>query len=285
MFHQGFCKGLSLQIESVESYNDCLTLCKNESRCTWFNFNKDISLCQLNENCTELDDTQTDFLTGERYCLLKPIQYNSIMVVGGDQGGTDYLADSEIVDLDVPSDCTKPADYPTATLGMVGTVANGMVLVCGGDPFPAEHYTSDCFLYDFGTGTWMSHGSMGSARAWASAVMLNESHWWITGGMNDRFDTVKSTELYDIGTKSFSPFLDLAVETENHIVLKIDDTRFFLCCGYLMFGKSYFLDLETGVWTEAPKSQYDHREGFAGTSILLLFFKRLILQYRIGDSN
>ena len=203
--------------------------------------------------------SQEDFVTGQRECPITDKEYSDIMIVGGFNGGS-YSSDVEVVAIDGDPACSKPADYPSPLDGMVGTYMGEKVLVCGGE------YTSDCFSYDFADKIWLPHGSTLVQRAFAGAVMLNESHWWITGGFNNQNNMhVFTTELYNVATNSFSPFLDLPKETGNHIVLKLDETHFFLCCGEEMNGNAYILDLETEAWMPTPiKSQFDHERGFAG---------------------
>ena len=187
---------------------------------------------------------------------LKSNTYTDIMVVGGDIG-VSYLDDVEIVSLNGTTNCMKPSDYPTESRGMVATFVNGMALVCGGFP-----YTSDCFTYDFDNGNWTRKVSMESERYGASAVMLNDSHWWVTGGWNRSF--LETTELYDLEAETFSPFIDLPDPTYQHIVFRLDENHVFLCCGGGMSGKSYILDLVEEIWTETPRSSRDHYGGFAG---------------------
>ena len=188
--------------------------------------------------------------------------YSLIMVVAGDNYSGD---DVEIVRVNGPYNGTHPRRYPLEREGMVGTFTNGNALVCGGY-YP---YEKDCYAYDFNERDWLPKGSMRQSRGFASAVMLNDSHWWVTGGFGT--GRLKSTELYSAGYNNFSSFLNLPVGTDHHIILKIDETHFFLCCGIFMYETSYILDLETEIWTEVPESQYDHYNGHAGTEYPLSF--------------
>ena len=257
------CEGTSIEIGSADSANDCLALCQNEPLCTWFNFNQELNACLLNEDCTNLDQTQQDFVTGERNCLLME-RFHEVMFLGGNNPTNGDLEDVEIVSLNGSTTCMKPTNYPTQSRGMVGTIVNEMALVCGGWP-----HTSECFSYDFDVGVWQPQGSMAERRAYPAAVMLNDSHWWITGG-NDGSTYFDTTELYNVQTNSFSPFVDLPSIVDSHVVLKLDETHFFLCCGYPLSGRSYILDLESEIWTETPRSQYDHDRGVAGMNSLPL---------------
>ena len=210
----------------------------------------------LNRDCTNFDETQQDWTTGQKDCPLASKQFKDVMIVGGDNYN-EYLDDIEIVSLNGTSSCMKPADYPLKKRGMVGTFGNGRTFVCGGSYPPI----SDCFSYDFDAGVWLPQTSMGEERGDAAAVMLNDSHWWITGGHNA--SRLQSTELYNLEANSVSPFLDLPIAADYHVILKVDETHFFLSCGSR---KSYILDLETEIWHETPPSEYDHRQGFAGKS-------------------
>ena len=270
---QGFCQGNLIHFESVDDYDGCLSLCKNEPQCNWFNYNRVTNDCLLNSDCSAIDEGQTDFVTGERDCPLNSTGYKDIMIVAGynfPDGGN--LNDTEIVSLDETSTCMKPADYPVERCGMVGTFFNGKAFVCGGW---VNVTTKDCFAYDFDSGVWTPDGKMGKRRAYASAVMLNDSHWWITGGENDS-EFYNTTELYDLATKMFSPFIEMPVDTGAHVLLKLNETHFFLCCGAYMYGKSFILDLESELWMETPQSLFDHSRGFAGVVTASFLKTRLI---------
>ena len=73
---------------------------------------------------------------------------------------------------------------------------------------------------------------------------------------------LKSTEIYNSDTKTFSSHLDLPVATDDHTIVKIDQNKYFICCGVFMSGKSFIFDDEG--WRETPKSSDDHYLGFAG---------------------
>ena len=99
-----------------------------------------------------------------------------MIVAGQHEFGLD---DVEILSISETSSCAKPTKFPSQAIGTVSTFVNEMPLVCGGFP-----YTSDCFAYDFEYRVWVSQKSLNVERAYAAEVMLNESHWWITGGEN-----------------------------------------------------------------------------------------------------
>ena len=188
-------------------------------------------------------------------------QYPDVMIVGG-KADIANINDVEMISKNGTSNCLKPSDYPTNMRGMVATLVNGNAFVCGGYAFLNDGWASNCNSYDFNTGIWTPNGSMVKERGFASAAMLNDSHWWVTGGAyGNRW---KTTELYNVEANTFELFLDLPVATEDHVVLKLDETHFYLCCGEDMHGKAYILDLSTEIWTETPLSQYDHQNGFAG---------------------
>ena len=186
---------------------------------------------------------------------------SDLLIVGGYRDEF-YIDDVEIVSIAGTSNCLKPDDYPIIAGGMAATIVAETALICGG---VAVHFTSDCFTYDFNMGLWVPHGPMGVTRAYAGAVMLNDSHWWITGGYGEEGDW-KSTELYNLEDNTFSPYIDLPVATFGHVLLKLDETHFFICCGSSgLDGKTYIFDLATEIWTETPPYQLTHVFGFAGS--------------------
>ena len=173
-------------------------------------------------------------------------EYNDVMIVGGRHEYT-LLDDVEIINLNnETSPCGKPPNFPIQADGMVGTLISGSPTLCGGYTSTGE-YTADCVSYTFSTGLWEPSESMLTERGFASGVMLNETHWWITGGYNGT-DLLKTTELFNVETWTFSPYVDLPRRTDSHVLLKIDDTRFYLCCGRDMEDVVYFFNLDTERW-------------------------------------
>ena len=63
----------------------------------------------------------------------------------------------------------------------MGTFIDGKPIVCGGF-YGQSSYESDCYYYDFEVNFWLPLGTnLPTVRAFAASVMLNATHWWITG--------------------------------------------------------------------------------------------------------
>ena len=163
------------------------------------------------------------------------------------------------------------------------TFTNGKILNCGG--WDGRGTYALCYNYNFDTQTWQpSEANMILPRGFASAVMINNTHWWITGEADIQYTIVKNslhcdlnitggqagetilvnTELYDTVDKSFSSFIDLPISSKFHNIVKINETHFFLCCGLSYSKVSYILDMSTMTWTLLGETQYNHDSGFAG---------------------
>ena len=257
---QGVCEGNSLHITTAQTSSECLSLCKDESQCNWYNFNTIVNACILNEDCTTLDSTQEDFLTGQRECPLS--DEDLVFIVGGfdDTLGTE-TSDTEIVALNNGSTTwEKPIDYPTASWGIVGTIFDEKFVACGGSP----QYNGDCFAFDFATKVWLPFGSLYNSRAFSSGVMINETHWWISGGkISGLTDT---TEIFDLASQTSTPYVQLPIPSRYHHVLKVDDDSYFFCCGEFMGKDSLIFDMKHELWIGLPQSQFSHSGGVAGNN-------------------
>ena len=81
-------------------------------------------------------------------------------------------------------------------------------------------------------------------------------------------DFLSSTQLYNIDNDETTNYVDLPVTTDVHVMLKLNESHFFTCCGHHMSGSSYIFDMSTETWTEVPRSEYDHDSGFAGKIVV-----------------
>ena len=185
------------------------------------------------------------------------------MLVGGYYKYTnDFLNDVEIVLLNNETACSKPHNYPRHLRGSYGTYAGGKPLVCGGRD---SHFgeTGDCYEYSFATDSWTWVGSTLGERAYSAGVMINDSTWWITGGMMG--SPSRTTELYDVESQTSTSFVKLPAYTDGHTVIKLNETHYFLCCGEDMDRLTYFFDMTTMAWTRTNRTVYYHDDGYAGT--------------------
>ena len=87
----------------------------------------------------------------------------------------------------------------TATL-----LANGLVLVSGGNIAEAPWHTASAELYDPATGRWTSTGEMQVGRASHAAVLMPDGKVFVAGGVTQAGFATASAELYDPATGRWS---------------------------------------------------------------------------------
>jgi hypothetical protein len=67
----GLCDGHFAGIAIVESETECTILCKDTERCEWFSYLNDTNECLLTEDCLYIDNTDPNWIHGEKDCQLK----------------------------------------------------------------------------------------------------------------------------------------------------------------------------------------------------------------------
>ena len=66
---QGECQGNLILTKPLETQEECLELCKSTKGCKWFTFlNPPEQLCILLQDCTSLDETASNCISGEQRC-------------------------------------------------------------------------------------------------------------------------------------------------------------------------------------------------------------------------
>ena len=186
------------------------------------------------------------------------------MVVGGNSAENDV----ELVDLTGQGrNCEKPQNFPGGDHGTVGTFFKGKVIVCGG----CCTYTSDCYFYNSGNGSWTEGPTMIEERSGAASVIMNDA-LWITGGTNSNGHH-SSTEIFNSSNNSFGKYIDLPVEGWYHEIIKISDKTSMLIGGQKK--DTYYFDGQ--LWTNGPnliRGRYGSQAGLVtfpnGTKMVLV---------------
>jgi N-acetylneuraminic acid mutarotase len=115
---------------------------------------------------------------------------------------------------------------PTATL-----LANGKVLVTGGDQAKSGDILASAEIYDPLTGQWTAAGAMRNARVDHSAVLLSDGKVLVAGGFGQE-DLPTNVELYDPVTGSWSPTIPLITGRTGHSAFWLADGTVVLVGGF-----------------------------------------------------
>jgi hypothetical protein len=145
----------------------------------------------------------------------------------------------------------------TATL-----LPNGKVLVVGGvNPISQQEQKATAELYDPGTGTWSSTGSLAEGRANHTATLLPNGKVLVAGGVSilDGSPEIStpltvSTELYDPGTGSWSLTGSPASGRYRHTATPLPDGKVLVAGGAILFESLHTVSAEvydpgTGTWS------------------------------------
>ena len=68
---QGVCQGNLIDAKTASDSTTCLKYCKQDDNCNWYNFDIDNSVCILNSNCSQIYETEGNFVTGQKECPLE----------------------------------------------------------------------------------------------------------------------------------------------------------------------------------------------------------------------
>lgn len=167
--------------------------------------------------------------------------------------GTGTLASTEIFDVsDSSNDCPDLGVYPMAVELAVGGLLDGQVpVICGGDDANHGNYTLNNFCYTLGPQK-LSVELPEDFVQFASSIMINSSHLWITGGNAEG----KTAFVYIEGDElkvEFGPRIPEPVSF--HCMAQLSDTAFILIGGLLSGPSDYTViyDFATEEWTVGPK--------------------------------
>lgn len=157
--------------------------------------------------------------------------------------------DPELIDFGqgAPGTCGKYARFPADTWGASAAFINRTVLVCG--------EWEACWSYDEFAGDWREAPAarMRLPRSNAAAVLLGESHWWVTGGRaaagpGGAAAQLRSTEVLD-AFGGFFLSVNLPGPLEQHSLVALGSDRFFLVGGKPLTAAAWIFDLRLQVKT------------------------------------
>jgi N-acetylneuraminic acid mutarotase len=212
-----------------------------------------------------------------------------VLVVGGFDVAVNgrVLASAELYDARTGSwaatgSMTQPRVTPTATL-----LADGRVLVAGGDGDGNWGLLASAELYDPGTGAWTPTGSMTEARRGHTATLLADGRVLVTGGtirqagvLVGGYVDLASAELYDPATGSWTATSSMHQAGSGRTATVLQDGTVLVVGsgGMVMYATGEIYDPGTESWTETG-NLVERRGGHSAT---LLPDGRVLL---VGGAN
>jgi N-acetylneuraminic acid mutarotase len=158
---------------------------------------------------------------------------NGKVLVAGGFDGTSAVASAELYDpatntWSVAGSMATARSYQTATL-----LPNGEVLVAGGQDVTNSPLAS-AELYDPGTSSWSSAGNMSDARDSGTATLLGNgfgNEQVLVAGGYDGISVVRSAELYDPATNTWSPTGSMAHDRDVHTATLLGNGKVLVAGG------------------------------------------------------
>ena len=165
------------------------------------------------------------------------LQNGKVLVAGGspNQNNTTYLASAELFDpasgtWSATGSLSNARAIHTATLLLDGKVlvaaGHGIVVVPGG---PSSRNLSSAELYDLGSGTWTSTGSLLTARELHTAALLPDGRVIAAGGAGTSY--IASAELYDPSHGTWSATGGLITARAGHTATLMENGQLLVAGG------------------------------------------------------
>ena len=142
--------------------------------------------------------------------------------------------------------------HDARTLHTATLLLDGRVLVVGGQDASGNSLHS-AELYDPNTGNWSLTGSLNEGRISHTATLLSDGRVLVTGGLD--FDSpqrvLKSAELYDPATGTWSQTADMAVAREWHTATLLPDGKALVVGGggNVLYHQAELYDPDSGTWS------------------------------------
>ena len=169
--------------------------------------------------------------------------------------------DGQIVHInDASKRCQLLQSYPIPLYTGTGNIVSGVPIVCGGEPTD-ESYTSQCFMLDTNTSTWIFLSDMSTPRQDVASSSLNGA-LWVTGGFtnNGAAEDASTEIIYLNGTVRYGPTLPSA--RDDHCMVTLHN------------GKVMILGSDGGTTNSKDVIIYDFARNIFQSAPSLLFERK-----------
>ena len=205
-----------------------------------------------------------------------------VLVTGGIGSGGVAIASAEI--YDPATDAWSPvADMQVAHGAQSATLLeDGSVLVAGGLRSD-DHAGVTAELWTPPTpdspDSWVSVGSMDTARYGQTATLLDNGSVLVAGGLDANYADLASAEIYEPSTRTWSPAADMGTGRDGHTASRLGDGRVMVAGGthgstvLTVLGSVEVYDPTTGAWstgTPMNTARYSHTATVLGDGTVLL---------------
>jgi N-acetylneuraminic acid mutarotase len=189
--------------------------------------------------------------SARRYHAATLLLSDKVLVSGGSNSNTGYLASAEVYDPTTNS-WSSAGSMVTARISHTTTLLpSGKVLVSGG--FNSSSKLASAEVYDPATNSWSSAAAMASARTYHTATLLSSGKVLVSGGSNGS-SYLSSVEVYDPATNSWSPAASMASARGYHTATRLSSGKVLVSGGENGSGQTSsaeVYDPATNSWSPA----------------------------------
>ncbi|MFN7829390.1 MAG: Kelch repeat-containing protein, partial [Acidobacteriota bacterium] len=193
-----------------------------------------------------------------------------VLVTGGADSSFNAVRTADIYDP-ATGTWSRTGSMATARITAGGfLLPNGKVLVAGGEN--GSNALSSAELYDPATGTWTPTGSLNQVRNFVKGVVLNSGKVLVAGGLDGNGfggSPIRTCEIYDPSTGTWTATADLPYELINHTVTLLENGKVLVAGGVdLAFSRPLnpsLFDPATGTWSSTGALHSGGRSDHTGT--------------------
>ena len=145
-------------------------------------------------------------------------------------------------------------------------LANGKVLVAGGNDGYLLNLESFKSALLYSNGTWTATGNMTEIRSDLASVLLDNGNVLVAGGEDMDGVVLESSEIYNVATGTWSATEDMKDTRSNFRLIKLNNGKILAMAG--MYDKTCDLyDQTTGKWTSTGEMKHSRSYMYGATKL------------------